>query len=337
MCFNWDGMMKRRAVSDMTVEDITKLASSMGTLPQLTLSGGEPLLRDDLHEIIQAFYDRAYTRFFGLPTNALMPDRVGQIIDYFVANCQKAFLNFCLPLHGTEETFDDIMGVPGSFQKLQETYDLVLDAKRRHPNISFVMNCVMSKFNYRDYKAIIRLAETTFPDAPFGFAYARGVTHDRDATEFDVESYKAANSHLAQRRTVLGKYNPYTIMFSTIGPQVCDTIDSVERGAVTTLNCKAGRSLLVIYDDGTVHPCELLDVVGIPPGEAAPESSCMGHLSDFDYDLPRLLASERAMRVVDWIRTHDCACTWECAIYRTILHSPAKLARLGVNIIRYLL
>jgi len=336
MCFNWNGMMNRRAQEPLSIENIRKIARSMKVLPQLTLSGGEPMLREDIHEIVQAFYDHAGTRFFGLPTNALMPQRVERLIEYFVTHCPKAFLNICLPFHGTEETFDDIMGVPGSFQKLRQTYDLVVAAKRVHRNVSCLLNCVMSKYNHTQYKSIIDLADAEFRDAPLGIAYARGITHERDATLFDVESYMAANEYLMAHRRGLSRYNPYTVIFSAIGAQMCRLVADVERGMVTTLNCKAGRSILVIYDDGTVYPCELLDVVGIPSGDNAPESACMGDLGDFDYDLSALLKSDRARRMTGWIREHECTCTWECAIYRTIIHSPTKLARLGIDIARYL-
>jgi len=340
MCFSWDGMMERWDAKGHSVENLIKMAKSMEPLPQLTVSGGEPLLRRDLPEIVQAFYDHAKTRFFTVPTNALKPDRVARLIDHFTEHCPKGFLNFCLPFHGDEEHFDDIMGVKGNFEKFKETYTVIQDRRAGHPNISCVLNFVMSKFNYTEYKNIIGMAEREFYEAPLGIAYCRGLTHERDATDVPLDIYQDAQRYLAERKRNHTRYNPYTIMFDTVGEQMATIISDVVTGKTTDLHCGAGRHFLVTYDNGDVYPCELLDVLGVPEAkgrdEQPPTHTCLGNLNDFDYDMNALLQSPPARKLVDWIATHDCACTWECAIYSKIVHSPKEIAQLGTKTVRYI-
>ena len=64
MCFNWEGMHERHQPRGISLEDLERLAASMNPLPQLTCSGGEPMLREDLPQILEAFYHKARTRFF---------------------------------------------------------------------------------------------------------------------------------------------------------------------------------------------------------------------------------------------------------------------------------
>lgn len=334
MCFNWDHMAARRGENAHTLEDLVKLAHSMKPLPQLTLSGGEPLLRQDVSDILRAFYEGAGTRFFSIPTNALLPRRVAEVIERFKRDCPRGFLNFCLPFHGVGDRLDDIMGVPGNYQCLGESFRVIRETHAK--NISCNLNFVMSKFNWQDYKKILDTALRDFPLAPIGIAYARGLTHERDAVDVPIEAYEEAHQYLAARCRNKSRYNPYTIMFDAIGDQVHAIVLGVLQGAVKGLGCKAGKNLLVIYDDGSVHPCELLDIVGIPPGNDAPPDSCLGNLHDFDYDLRALLADDRARRVIRWIATHECACTWECAAYSKIVNTPAEVARLGVRVMKYL-
>lgn len=341
MCFSWDGMMERWDAKGHSLENIHKLAKSMSPMPQLTVSGGEPLLRKDLPSILQSFYDNAGTRMFTVPTNSLKPDRVERLIDHFIEHCDRGFLNFCLPFHGVEEHFDDIMGVKGNYQKFQETYRVIQDKRAEHKNISCVLNFVMSKFNYSEYKNIIDLAYTQYPEAPIGIAYARGVTHEADATDVPIDVYQAAQAYLAKRKKNHTRYNPYTIMFDSIGEQYCTIISDVVSGKTTDLKCGAGRHFLVTYDNGAVYPCEMLDAVGIPKpthdGEVAPTHSCLGNLNDFDYDMNRLLNSEPAKKLIDWIAGHECACTWECALYSKIVHSPKDIIQLGQKAASYLI
>ncbi len=49
MCFYWDSMQVK--TTQLTLEEIEKLAKSLPNLLQLTLTGGEPSLRKDLPEI----------------------------------------------------------------------------------------------------------------------------------------------------------------------------------------------------------------------------------------------------------------------------------------------
>ena len=339
MCFTWDGMMERWDAKGHSLEQLEKLAKSMNPLPQLTLSGGEPLLRKDTPQILEIFYKHAGTRFFTIPTNSLKPERVDRCIAYFLEHCPKAFLNFCLPFHGVEEHFDDIMGVKGNYEKFKETFAVIDGYKKNNPNISCILNFVMSKFNYTEYKNIIDLYEREYCDAPIGIAYCRGLTHERDATDVPVDIYLDAQRYLAERRRNHTRYNPYTIMFDTIGEQVSVIVSDVVEGRCKDLGCGAGKNFLVVYDNGVVFPCELLDVVGVPEakeGETKPQHAMLGDLNEFDYDMNALLHSEHASALTKWIRTHDCACTWECAVYSKIVHSPKDLAKLGTNAVKYM-
>lgn len=339
MCFNWDGMLERRTPGGPSLANLERLAASMKVLPQLSCSGGEPLLREDLGEIIQAFYDRAGTRFFSVPTNALRPQAVRALMEHFSEHCPKGFLNFCLPFHETAEHFDDVMGVPGSFEAFNESYTLVQEAMARAKNVSCVLNFVMSKFNYPNWRAIIDLAQTEYPDVPIGIALARGCTHEPDATEVPIDTYLEAQAYLGGRRRKQGRFNPYTIAFNSIGRQVSSKVADVVKGRVTDLKCDAGRTFLVVYETGDVQPCELMDVVGMPDCGAPdrPPDALLGNLGDFDYNMQALLESERAKKLVRWIRDHQCACTWECAIYNRIVGSPVELTLLAFTAAKHLL
>lgn len=334
MCFNWDGMINRRPLPQHTLEDLERLARSVKLLPQITLSGGEPLLRDDVHAIIKAFYDHSRTRFFTVPTNSFQPKRVEALINRFVEECPDGFLNFCLPFHGLKETHDNIMGVPESYEKRNETYRRVCEAREKHKNISCVLNCVMSKYNHAEYREIVDLAMDQFPGAPLGVAFTRGKTHESGAGDFPLEDYQAMQAYLQERRSAIPGLNPYTRIQQAISRQYCDTISGVIGGSVKNINCQAGKRLIVVQDTGTVYPCETLEVPGMCTAEDPPKDACLGNLHDFGYDLPKLLAAEKARNVVDWIQNNPCACTWECAVTNSVTHTAGNALKLGKDIVK---
>ncbi len=339
MCFNWDGMKARHNPKGIQVEDMERLATSMRPLPQLTCSGGEPLLREDLPKILEAFYRNARTRFFTVPTNSLLPDRVAALIESFTKNCPNGFLNICLPFHGTQGEFDDILGVPGAFEKFNQTYAVIKEVQKKNKRISFLLNFVMSKFNAENYKDIIDTALEHYPEAPLGIAYARGLPKEREAVEIPLDVFQQAHEYLNARRKNRNRFNPYSVMFSAIGKQMADTVTDVIRGDRKNLKCRAGRRFIVIYEDGKVYPCELLDVVGIPDNADAdaPSEALLGDLKEHDYNMKLLLRSDKAQHTMKWIDDHGCACTWECAIYSRLTHSPADLLRVGANAVTYIM
>ena len=334
MCFNWDGMAARRAVPTQSLEELTRLAQTAGRVPHLTLSGGEPLMRDDVAEILHAFHRHAGTPFFTVPTNSLRPDRVGALIHRFADLCPGAFLNFCLPFHGPEAVHDDIMGIPGAFAKRDETLRVVEAARAAHPNISCTLNCVLSQFNHQHWRETLDLALGPYAGIPFGVAYARGVTHERDAVNFPLESYLKMYGELLARRRVGRSLNPYPVLQAAMAREYRDTVAGVVAGRIRNLPCRAGSGMLVVFDDGKVYPCETLVNPECCTAAAPPADACMGDLHDTGHDLAALLRGGKARNILRWRRQNLCACTWECAVTNSALHSPRTLLRLGGSALR---
>jgi MoaA/NifB/PqqE/SkfB family radical SAM enzyme len=71
-CFYWEELNQR---GDLTWDEIRKLAFSMPPFTDLWLSGGEPMLRRDLTDIIHLFHTHNGVRWVNLPTNGLLPER----------------------------------------------------------------------------------------------------------------------------------------------------------------------------------------------------------------------------------------------------------------------
>jgi len=66
------------------------------------------------------------------------------------------------------------------------------------------------------------------------------------------------------------------------------------------LPCTAGTLSAVIFENGEVHPCEVLGLA-------------LGNLNTTGWDLERLWGGEAARALRVKIRAERCKCTWECA------------------------
>ncbi|HEY8228467.1 MAG TPA: radical SAM protein, partial [Pyrinomonadaceae bacterium] len=102
---------------DLTFEQIEKISRTMPAITDLWLSGGEPTLRRDVSEIIDAFVNRNGVDRVIIPTNGLIKARVYEIVDRALASHPKLDLYLNIALDGYGETHDQIRGVPGNWEK----------------------------------------------------------------------------------------------------------------------------------------------------------------------------------------------------------------------------
>src|SRR2546421_11991577 len=71
---------------DMTFEQIEKVSRTMPPVTDLWLSGGEPMLRRDLTEIINTFIVNNGVNRVIIPTNALVKARTFEVVDHALSS-----------------------------------------------------------------------------------------------------------------------------------------------------------------------------------------------------------------------------------------------------------
>jgi radical SAM protein with 4Fe4S-binding SPASM domain len=99
-------------------------------------------------------------------------------------------------------------------------------------------------------------------------------------------------------------------------------VERVARGDRSQhLPCTAGSLSAVIFENGSVQPCEIL-------------GREIGNLEDHDWDLGKLWSSAAADALRDEIEATRCACTWECAQADNVLFNPRNWPALSAGSLR---
>ena len=73
--------------------------------------------------------------------------------------------------------------------------------------------------------------------------------------------------------------------------------------------CYAGKTNLVLSEQGEVYPCEILE-------------HSMGNVRSFDNNMSKLLAAQQAKSVVQKVAKGSCFCSHECHMMTNILANP---------------
>jgi len=301
---------------ELTLEEIEEISTNMWKVPAMSFTGGEPFLRQDLQKIVRTFCENNGVRYVHIPTNGILSSAIKRAIADLLSDCENTFFKVSLSLDGIGKDHDAIRGVKGCFERVLKTCSMLNELKERFHNLSINIITTISNLNQFKVLDVIDFVEEKLDSDSHNVNYLRGMARDQDVRKPSIRQYEAA----VNRLKIVSKKK--TSLFSTI----LDSVISLTRDVVLqTLKedriiypCVAGRKMLVISEIGDVFPCELLDMK-------------LGNLRNADYDLKRIISSEEARKINDYIKKIRCFCTFECAIQNNILCNirayPALLKR----------
>lgn len=315
----------KSAENELNLEQIEKIASTTGPcLRNVAITGGEPFIRDDLFEIAKIWYKNSTVKSIVLPTNGSFPER----IELF---CQKAAkenlpISFFVSYDFIEEKHSQYRGLNNLHLKIKETDKIIKSFN--------------DKFNLT-YQ--ITIAPNTYETALETYQYMRDIIQAQNINCIMIRGEKASQLDENTRKKIAEVYRQIQIQKSN------DFDNKLIKGfndnslTSTLINaknrmlwkytlktfvenqyispCTAGSLFGIIYHDGSVAPCELLDTK-------------LGNLKDFNYDFLECWHSLNANKIRREIKTSKCFCTDECSWLTNIFSSPRYFGELAYYIIK---
>jgi MoaA/NifB/PqqE/SkfB family radical SAM enzyme len=334
MCFNAQAEAAGGG-KDLTLDEIEKIARGFKRLLQLTISGGEPYLRDDLPAIVRAFVREGGARFVTLTTNAFLPDRVIPATERILAENPRTRFNFCVSIDDIGERHDAIRGVKGGFERLMETYRGAVELRRRFSNFEIHTTTVLSAFNKDRILEVLGWIDANLETEVPEVLLVRGSPRDpASAAGVELEIYEAAVRKIEAMSRRRAKGSGFkNKLITSLSVQMSEDLVKSERENRMIQPCVAGGKLVVLRADGTVDPCEILETLVQPrkrPKDLGDFS--FGNLKENEYCLSDIHYSEKASRVRRFIRDTKCHCTFECALFASIIFGPACWPGLGARV-----
>jgi len=127
LCDIWKSQEKSQALS---LEQIKSVFSDplFKKLKYIILTGGEPVLRKDLIDIILFIHSKLPKVGFTISTNALLPERVISAASEAVK--KGVHIDVGISLDGIGEHHDKIRGVPGNYEKADQLIKKLLELKK---------------------------------------------------------------------------------------------------------------------------------------------------------------------------------------------------------------
>lgn len=330
-CKIWELYLKHpeKRKEELTLNEIEKIFESMGHIYFFNISGGEPFLRKDLPKIVELACKYLTPAIIHIPTNALMPKCIEKttkeilgIIDTFRSN---APLTVKPSIDGIGELHDEIRGVKGNFDKLMETVERLLRVQRENKRLHVELGTVVSNFNVDHLDEIEDYVHSLGVES-----YRNEIAEQR--TEFyniDDPITPSAETYEKLMRRFSNKIKENTNskrklarITEAMRLVYYELVPKILREQRQVIPCYAGISNVHINFDGEVWPCCVL-------GYDKP----MGNLRDSNYDFHKILNSDQAREVKEYIKNKNCVCPLANQWYSNILCNFRQLAKVAKNML----
>ena len=324
-CFHWEDVAK--GTDGPSLEEVRALADSsagMGPLLWVALAGGEPFLRRDLPELAEAF-GRHGVRHLSIPTNGLVGEQQHDAVERMLRLCPETHINVAVSIDGPPAVHDEIRQVEGGHERALQAAARFREQAEREERLGAGLIVTVTREN-QDVLAghLEELVREVCPDH-LTINLARTDALDPSLLEVDLDRYNevVAEKRRLQEAGLLGRYDhPFARVAEARDRLTYRRVEQVGRGeGGPHLPCTAGSLSAVIFEDGTVRACEVLEEE-------------LGSLADVGWDLAQLWRSERAERLREQVRETKCECTWECAQADNVLFRPESWPALAREVLR---
>ncbi len=312
-CFYLKSRTPAAAGAPLSLREIERISKSLGRLLWVAFSGGEVFLREDLVEISGLFHDRNRPRVLLLPTNGLMPESITEQTHRILKRCPKSIVVVKVSLDGLDDDHDALRGSPGAFAKALETYRSVARLRDRFANLELGINSVFLSENEDRMDEVIDFVAGLDSRGTHTVSLVRGDLADARYLSVDPAKYRRTADRM-RRDLKVGTARIHRFA----GARFKAAQDILQRRLIhrtlveqrRLIPCYAGILSVVLSETGELHACESL-------------ADSLGNVRAHDYDVGRLLGSDRAQAILGRIADGACHCTHECNFIMNIMFNPA--------------
>ena len=288
---------------ELTFDELKKISRNFGSIYFLTVTGGEPTLRNDLTEIIRTFYNQNNVKILTLHSNGTNPEKLKQVTKEVLHFCPDMIFILSLSLDGFKEVHEKTRGTKGCYDNVIQSVNL-LKPFLKEPNFDMNLNTTLTSYNKGNIEALHKFVQNTL-GVKHEIGHLRGKSGEQ-INDGTLDAYKRT------RALVEKKPNQDKGFFLSIKKHLVELGNSIiidfEENGTYPLPCKALKKSVVISENGDIYACEVL-----------PNS--LGNLRSFNYNIKDLMKQKIVKKQLKWIKNKNCKCNWPCIIPVNIVFS----------------
>ena len=314
----------QRPNDDFTLEEYDKTFASIGRDAYwFTFSGGEPTLRKDLPEMVEAAYRHCRPGIINIPTNGIqdkvIPGRIERVLQ--AAPTSEVIIN--LSLDGIAEKHDIVRGVKGNFERAMRTYAGLKALKGRYKNFTLGVHTVISNFNVDEFDNIYAFVRDELkPDSFISEIAEERVELDTVGMGITppIDRYQPVIERL-QEGIHKAEFNGVSRITQAFRDRYYDIVKRTLAEKRQVIPCMAGVASAQIAPNGDVWTCCI-------------RAESVGNLREHNYDFKATWNTVKANELRRSIKAGECYCPLANASYTNMLCHVPTLASVAADVTR---
>jgi MoaA/NifB/PqqE/SkfB family radical SAM enzyme len=319
MCNIWRRYIENPQMikDELEINEIRQIFKGFGKLVWVSLTGGEPFLREDIIDIVQSARNICQIKMINITTNGfnskLVEDKVRGVAEVAVP---LTFVN--VSLDGPSETHDYLRGTNGAYDNALKTLWLLHMLSKKYSNLSIGFEYTITPFNAGQLKLLVDklkkaelgwlLENSTITMCHQGNLYNN--LNSNSISQFDDNSFKSkALEDLDDSFHLTRAISPLTL----VKKKYLKSARNYLLNGRVQLRCVALQNSLFLDPYGNIFPCIILE-------------HKIGNLRDYQYDIHKLLKSEEALKTR--LEVDVCKKCWTpCEAYPSIMTHLTSLIK----------
>ncbi|MFB6190516.1 MAG: radical SAM protein [Candidatus Nanohaloarchaea archaeon] len=173
---------KKEPENELELDEIRRFFRENDHFRWVSLTGGEPFLRDDIDEIARVIEEESRNLYvLNSPTNGALPGKAREKAEE-IASLDVPNIILTVSIDGPEEVHDSERGIEGSWKKAVETYRLLDRLSEKEENFKTLFSYTVSGNNLGEFGRTVKevdreLASRDVDYQDFGVNFQHGSGH----------------------------------------------------------------------------------------------------------------------------------------------------------------
>lgn len=302
---------KKRPKNELSIREIKKFLKKANFLNWFNLTGGEPFLRKDLVEIIKTIKKETDVFIVNTTTNGFNPKFIKEKV-LKILSLNLPLLIVVISLDGPKNVHEKLRGIKNSFENAIKTF--ISLRKIKHHRLKVFFGYTLTPLNYNDFFKTIEEVKKHYPKIKIS-DFHLNLFHISEhyyenlnvATKEEIENFskklKKIVLKIIKQKMKSFFFNPFNLIEILYLKYLVLFLKTKQ----TPLKCKVVQTSIFLDPQGNVYPCTIFNFL-------------LGNLRKENYNLTKILRSERTLKIKKIIEKNKCPNCWTpCEAYQTIL------------------
>lgn len=323
-CFYWKELNTNKK-QELTVEEHSKVAQSLGSMLQITFTGGSPELRKDLPEIVFEYYKYCKPINMTFCMLGYHTERIIEHVTKMLQSCAGQQITIGISLDGLGEEHDEYRRLNGLFERVVCTVNELHKLQKYFPNLRIAIGMVVHGLNINKVENSAIWVRNNLPIDILKPILVRGNPLNPETR--NDECIGLYDRIVDRDRQWLMDKNSKKLNFvdkiirakENVQRDIIKNISSTNKSDIT---CSGGRETAVMYPTGDIGGCEM-------------RNDILGNIRLNEFNFKNVWFSEKAYAFRKTVgKVKECeGCYHHCFISPAIFRTPTIWPRVAKSIL----